>query len=674
VAEDSFDDDYFRIQVLPGYLDIDVDLYHLHAFGDLELRLYNSSGSQIASATSSTDNEHISVLVSSPGTYYIQVDGAFGSDYQEYDLQWTSYSTGPVYTEDNYEPNDTRSASSAGSNSDLSAFEGLALSEIDGLGSQADDDYFRIDVADPGFQRIYINATFFHSEGDIDIRLYNASGTQVAQSAGVSDSEAIDYLAPSTGVYYVRVFGPNRGNYYDMVWFTSFSGYLEDLYEQNDSLATAYDLRSDEGQWLSNVEGLGTQSDVDYYKIQVDQDYQRLIVDLRYTHELGNIDLEVRNSSDQVVATSAGNVDDEYIDIDVPADGIYYIRVTGASVGNVYDLQWSTSRAAFLDLPNLGMTGAWYDPFTSGQGMFIDMVQRVQGADEVIIGWYTYDPTVAPLDYANSRQHWYVIQGAITGVVNRLIIYETSNGVFGERPYNVINTPVGTVDLTFHSCFSASFAYTLTDSDGNEHTDVIPLTRLSPAKYSSLGTDLCTLQTSVNAPAFPMNGVQIGHTGPWYEPATSGQGTFTDYIQAADPFMIAAMYTYDPNDPTFFGNGGQFLDQRSKWVISDGPILTTSNAVQLEYYDTINHFFDYPTPPNYQLRPYGFGTFAFTSCTRGESTLNFCKTIDANGGSITCDPTTEFNATEVFDMYRLTPVHIFQELDGFADPLCRDPI
>ncbi|MEM3342404.1 MAG: PPC domain-containing protein, partial [Thermoplasmata archaeon] len=57
--------------------------------------------------------------------------------------------------------------------------------------------------------KVYINVSFNHSEGDLDIRLYNPQKTQVAYNGSSSSVERITYTANMSGFYYLYVYGYN---------------------------------------------------------------------------------------------------------------------------------------------------------------------------------------------------------------------------------------------------------------------------------------------------------------------------------------------------------------------------------------------------------------------------------------------------------------------------------
>jgi len=370
----------------------------------------------------------------------------------------TVHGSGP--SDDAYEENDTLATAY-----DFTS-ERTWLSTIAGLGVQADDDWYEINVSPSGYERVQVDCRFTDADGDIDIALYDAAGNWLADSAGISDNEFIDYVVPSAGTYYIQVYYADAGNTYDLWWddlpsatpepslsyqshtidddssggsigngdgqanpgetietvvtlqntgsadahnvsaelstsdsyvtisdssesygdivaggsapcsadydFTvssgcpdghvisfdlaitadegtwsdSFtvtvysSGPTDDAYEENDTLATAYDFTS-EGTWLSTIGGHGVQADDDWYEINVSPSgYERVQVDCRFADADGDIDIQLVDASGTVLASSTGTSDDEFIDHIVPSAGTYYIRVYYGDAGNTYDLWW----------------------------------------------------------------------------------------------------------------------------------------------------------------------------------------------------------------------------------------------------------------------------------------------------------------------------------------------
>lgn len=70
-----------------------------------------------------------------------------------------------------------------------------------------DDDYFRFYMPATGGGGDFVTISFDHDLGDIDMSLMTESGSVVATSQGVSNSETISLAGRSAGWYYIRVYG-----------------------------------------------------------------------------------------------------------------------------------------------------------------------------------------------------------------------------------------------------------------------------------------------------------------------------------------------------------------------------------------------------------------------------------------------------------------------------------
>lgn len=64
-------------------------------------------------------------------------------------------------------------------------------------------------------QTLRAHIHFVHLISDIDMRVFDESGAQIASSAGTSDDETIEYVAPSSGTYVIEIYmygdGDNNG-------------------------------------------------------------------------------------------------------------------------------------------------------------------------------------------------------------------------------------------------------------------------------------------------------------------------------------------------------------------------------------------------------------------------------------------------------------------------------
>lgn len=135
-----------------------------------------------------------------------------GNDNQSIIEEWIAW-TPPDVEDDKYEVNNTQATAY-----DLSNWEQTWLSTINGFGVQADDDWYRIHV-DSGSERVLVDLWFTHADGDIDLILYDSSGTQMASSISTSNNEHIDYsVLQGNAYYYLKVYFDNKSNTYDLWW------------------------------------------------------------------------------------------------------------------------------------------------------------------------------------------------------------------------------------------------------------------------------------------------------------------------------------------------------------------------------------------------------------------------------------------------------------------------
>ena len=73
-SAESWDEDWYKINVTSGWNRVLVDLQFIHTSGDIDVYLTDSSGITLATSNSSTDNEYIEYDVDpAGGIYYIKV-------------------------------------------------------------------------------------------------------------------------------------------------------------------------------------------------------------------------------------------------------------------------------------------------------------------------------------------------------------------------------------------------------------------------------------------------------------------------------------------------------------------------------------------------------------------------------------------------------------------------
>ncbi len=125
------------------------------------------------------------------------------------------------------------------------------------------------------------------------------------------------------------------------------------------------------------------------------------------------------------------------------------------------------------------LSGAWYNPATSGQGFFFD----INPAQNVLFaGWYTYAPNGAQIG-GGASQRWFTLQTTAfapgTTSLNNVPIYATTGGTFNVGG-GIATTPVGTANVSFASCSAMSLTYTFTAGPNQGQSGTIGLQRVGP--------------------------------------------------------------------------------------------------------------------------------------------------------------------------------------------------
>ena len=277
-----------------------------------------------------------------------------------------------------------------------------------------------------------------------------------------------------------------------------------------------------------------------------------------------------------------------------------YDEVTGLGSIDVANLltQWAALGSA-VDLNQHGLTGSWYEPATSGQGIELEVFPNLiaPGTADVVGAWFTFD--YAAVGGAD-RQRWYTFDGkGQTGQANvPITLYLNVGGNFNAPPITT-STVVGTGRLTFTSCIAGSLDYAFTDGSGR--TGTIALTRLTPNITCAVGTA-------------PTTNADFGFSGNWFDPTTSGQG-FVFEVNPQAPIVFVTWYTYAPSGQSA-GVAGQ------RWYTGEANFATGNRTATFIVYETTGGLFDQPTPAP-QTVQVGSATVTFASCTSAQFQYNF---------------------------------------------------
>ena len=252
------------------------------------------------------------------------------------------------------------------------------------------------------------------------------------------------------------------------------------------------------------------------------------------------------------------------------------------------------------DLDQHGLTGSWYQPVTSGQGIelevFPDLVAPgtgfLQGA------WFTFD---APPAGGADRQRWYTFSGnAQSGKPNvPVTIYRNVGGNFNAGPITTAQ-PVGTGTITFSSCSAATFDYTF--SDGSGRAGSIALTRLLPNVTCTVGTT-------------PTPDADFSFSGNWFDPSTSGQGIVVE-LNPVTPFFFLTWYTYAVAGQAT-GAAGQ------RWYTAQAAYTPGTRNITATLYETTGGAFDQVTNPAPATVAVDTATITFASCSSAQLAYSF---------------------------------------------------
>jgi hypothetical protein len=261
-----------------------------------------------------------------------------------------------------------------------------------------------------------------------------------------------------------------------------------------------------------------------------------------------------------------------------------------------------------VNLNQFGLTGAWYNPATSGQGVLFNALPNIAGAGSVNLfgAWFTYD-TLA--DGVTGVQRWYTIQGmgSAGNAYATLTIYEVTGGLFNTPPA-VGGKSIGKAVLQFSDCSHGVLSYEFSDQSGRQGN--IPLSRL----------DANVSCSSNGAGGSDTSGTYL-LSGGWYTPATSGQGLlFT--INPVQDIVFGGWFT--------FSNSVQSADASQRWysLQIDGFTPGTTSRTNVPIYRSVGGSFAAPAPV--ATTQVGTADIAFTACDK--LTLKYTFSAGENQG------------------------------------------
>lgn len=122
---------------------------------------------------------------------------------------------------------------------------------------------------------------------------------------------------------------------------------------------------------------------------------------------------------------------------------------------------------------NEGLDGAWFNPQTSGQGVFVDVLGE---QDLISLAWFTW-ANGAPGPARAGEHLWYSALGSLEAGadVSSAELFASSGGAFNSGR-SVDTVPTGSVEVEFSDCNNGRLRYRFNSGETGE----IPLQRVVP--------------------------------------------------------------------------------------------------------------------------------------------------------------------------------------------------
>ncbi len=122
---------------------------------------------------------------------------------------------------------------------------------------------------------------------------------------------------------------------------------------------------------------------------------------------------------------------------------------------------------------NQGLSGAWFEPETSGQGIYLEVYPP---QNLVFLAWYTYLDVAADVELSGpGGQRWFTAQGQYSGDKSTLELSLSTGGAF-DQPGSIDTQPVGNIELQFSSCTAATLHYELPEENLSGTLELVRLT------------------------------------------------------------------------------------------------------------------------------------------------------------------------------------------------------
>lgn len=330
------DNDWFSMAMTSGET-LNIDLGFVHANGNIDLFLFDDSGSTqtVAESRSTTDNESISFTSNRDQTVTWRVEAITNQAALPYDMTVSTTPAGAC-SDDAFGGN-TASASAAAVDAP-GLYPRLTLCE--GL-----EDWFEFDLTSGRASEVFIN--FDGNKADLDLTVLDPSLSVVDTGMTTNSDESVTFTPMMSGTYYAQITGKaNARLEYDLLLYTDTDGdgtpegpadrNCPDLFEQNDAPLSPVQIPA--GTYNDLL--LCSPSDLDYYRVFVPAG-ATITGTINFTHADGDLDLRLLNSSNQQIDESRTMANSESVSATNSGMGANYtiaVISAGGTFSSYYQL------------------------------------------------------------------------------------------------------------------------------------------------------------------------------------------------------------------------------------------------------------------------------------------------------------------------------------------------
>lgn len=238
--------------------------------------------------------------------------------------------------------------------------------------------------------------------------------------------------------------------------------------------------------------------------------------------------------------------------------------------------------SGLLSLDQPGLTGAWYAPYTSGQGFTL---RYFADSRTLFMPWFTFTREDEQGEEPGAEVlRWYTLQGQIADDATEAVlpIYQVTDGAFDELP-GTLPLQVGEARIRFFSCTEGVLEYQFLPEHNGGVGGATSLTRLLPLVNDCIEADGSTTESDTD-----YDGAVTGH---WFDPATAGQGLEIFRVEQTDDedgFLFATWFTFDPSSAQNIGPDSQH------WFTLQGQNVDEDeeNIIQTGIYESRGGSFD----------------------------------------------------------------------------------